>query len=149
MRYGWSLKESDWDQVFQAVRGHTWSRCKLRIPDIDRVPEHPGVYMICTPAGAEQPPVLGNLYNAIYVGRASNRLRDRFKSHCNTPSDDLRRAVRCFGPTPLEFWFLEVPAANVGGLETALIRCLGPSANRISGSDEPIRVSPRPPIRLT
>ena len=149
MRYGWSLKQSDWDRVLHAIQGHTWSRCKLRVPDTDRVPEHPGVYVICAQASAELPPVIGRLYNAIYVGRAQSRLRDRFKAHCNTPSDDLRKAVQCFGPTPLEFWSLVMPPAHVAGLETALIQCLGPSANRISGSDEPIRVSPQPPIRLT
>ena len=149
MRYGWSLKQSDWDRLFDATHGHTWSRCKLRLADTDRVPEQPGVYMICAPAAADLPPVLGRLYNAIYVGRARTRLRDRFRAHCSTPSDDLRRAVHCFGPKPLEFWSLVMPEAYVSGLETALIQCLGPSANRISGSEEPIRVSPKPPIRLS
>jgi hypothetical protein len=96
----------------------------------------------------EVPAPLGKLYNIIYVGRAETAIRDRFIAHCSMPNPDLRLAKQSFSNRSLDFWYAECRVADVAGIEAALIKCLGPSANSISGTSAAIRVVVQNPVSL-
>jgi hypothetical protein len=92
------------------------------------VPEDSGIYMLgsrCAATGLPDP-----LYNALYVGQASN-LRNRFLQHLRRPSPEVGRAAICFAG--LDFWFMRSDEDSLNRLEAMLIECLGPSANRQAG----------------
>lgn len=127
MRYGWSLRPADWEAVAQVLGAGPWYKVAFRQIQRRRIPEEPGVYMLGTrPAAAGLPP----LYNAVYVGQATN-LRSRFLQHLQRPSPDVDRAAMCF--PDLEFWFVKSDQMALNRLEAMLIECLGPPANRRAG----------------
>lgn len=139
MRYGWSIERSDWDSAPKEVlRTDRWRSVRLNSLERNRVPELPGVYLFCSsPPGRsrsmrlQDTDLFGLLYNVLYVGKATN-LRHRFLSHCGSPAEDIRKIRTCF-PEGLEFWFVSLNRDEIGNLESTLILCFGPPANRVSG----------------
>jgi len=148
MRYGWSLSKSAWAMLpLDARDGSRWRRVVLHQADEIRVPTNSGVYVVCA-----RPPVAGppakitskdlwhKLYGALYVGRSTN-LRRRFGEHCRTPKPEIMRCQELWG-VELHFWYLILDTALIETVESALIACLGPIANVVSG----IKVRLVPPI---
>lgn len=148
MQRGWSLDPDHWHAAMSKVAGE-WHKCLLRMLDRDSVPLTPGVYMICVRPPLGHSNIFDLLFNSVYVGKAEKRLRDRFKDHCTTPKPDIRKAKKCFGHQHLQFWFLQLEPELVSDAESALIRCLGPTANLISGTTPTIRAIARNPIPLS
>lgn len=127
MKYGWRLEAHKWQKLRHAARDCNWRRVYLERDYVSQVPARSGVYLIC--AAPDRIPVTGNimerLYNAIYVGQASD-LRSRFRQHVR----GYRKVVCAMSIfRRLDFWYSEVPEADIGGLEQDLLDTLGPTAN--------------------
>lgn len=132
MRYGWTLKATDWHKLAEITSGTTWGHTALDSLYRDTVPDEPGVYAICARAGTATDGLLCCLYDAVYIGKAELSLRRRFLEHCTKPKAELAQAAECFR-LPMDFWFTEADADIVAELESRLIDCLGPVANCIRG----------------
>ena len=140
MRYGWSLAKSEWGELpTELVNAAVWQFVQLNILEIDAVPQHAGLYVVCSLAPGRRRiatphpnDLFSWLYAALYVG-VSDNLQQRFRRHCNRPDEPMTRCMECFGES-LDFWFVSLDASVIRNAEARLIDCLGPSANRIRGS---------------
>ena len=133
MQNGWTLERKKWDCLLSVVTQTRWLKIRLVSLERDSVPEGRGVYAICVKLKTmnfTQNPFKA-LYEIIYVGQ-SNSLRRRFVEHCDYPKRGVEKAKKCFGDN-LEYWYTEVDLDCIDELETRLIGCFGPPANRISG----------------
>ena len=107
-------------------------------------PQKPGIYLICAPPPNQPAEFLsGNLYNAMYAGRATISLQRRFEDHCRRPDKNIQSVKQTCG-AKLDFWFSIVPAEKIIELEAVLIDCLGPSGNRQRGEIAAIILAPVP-----
>ena len=144
MQHGWTLEKQKWDQLLTVVSGTRWAKTQLNQLYRDSVPKGPGVYAICVKLS---PPNFNEslfkaLYEIIYVGQ-SNSLQNRFLVHCRRPDRGIEQAKKCFGDN-FEYWYTEVNPNRIDELETRLIECFGPPANRISGRIRAKIGNPRP-----
>ena len=138
MRYGWSLTEEDWNRLPDGiVRNEKWRAVQLTIGDDVSVPDGPGVYVVCSaPPGWQRSRSLSRelfefLYCPVYVGRSEN-LRRRFRQHCQVPKPELQESETLFKGI-LDFWFIRLETEQISQVESDLIRCFGPPANRVAG----------------
>jgi hypothetical protein len=148
MRYGWSLRPLDWAAVTDELGAALWRNVPFRQVQRQRIPEEAGIYMLgSTPRATGLP---ARLYNALYIGQATN-LRTRFLQHLRHPSPDVGRAGTCFDD--IDFWFIEVDSSSLNRVESMLIECLGPSANRRAGIaariGPPVVAGGAPPVEET
>ena len=130
IRYGWPLYSLDWEALPPEVQGDAqWQSSPLGYASRRSIPPTTGVYMMCVrpPAFRTMAAPFDDLFQVIYVGRARN-LRNRYAQHLNTPSPKVRAARVAYSDS-LRFWFLHIPAERISYVESALISCLGPSAN--------------------
>lgn len=130
MRKGWTLEKQNWNDLLTVLTGTNWARTKLDILYKNRIPERPGVYVICLNLGTmnfTQRP-FKDIYEIIYVGRSESSVQSRFVSHCNKPLRGVREAKDCFGNN-LEFWYTEVDYNKIREIEARIIQCFGPPAN--------------------
>jgi hypothetical protein len=135
LRRGWNLTRERWDTFTAIVSTYAttpWRRVRLEEVRRDSVPARPGIYAISAPVARSHANFPPNLDNVVYVGKAS-ALKSRFMTHCKQPAPQLQRAKHCFAHQ-LDFWFIESSADVIAELESALIECLGPSANLIGGA---------------
>ena len=133
MQNGWTLEKEKWNCLLSVVTGTRWLKTRLVSHEQDSVPPRRGVYAICVKLKTlnfTQDPFKA-LYEIIYVGK-SKSLRRRFKEHCDHAQRGVEMAKKCFGDN-LEYWYTEVDLDCIDQLETRLIGCFGPPANRISG----------------
>lgn len=133
MRYGWILKKKEWKYLVNTVLGTKWKRTNLNKAYRDGVPETSGVYVICTTIKNISINPFQKMYNAIYVGKEGVSLRRRFLEHCRPSNPEIMEAMKCFN-NDLDYWFAIVSPDKIDVIESCLIECLGPSANRMSGS---------------
>jgi excinuclease UvrABC nuclease subunit len=137
MQYGWTLDKGAWTKLITATRNRAWRRVSFSRLEKGQVPTEGGVYVFCAkPMSASfntaQRHLLRTLLNAVYVGQAVN-LRQRFDDHLRAPMDPMRAARAVFSTT-LEFWFTRASSTEeMCELESLLIECLGPPANRQRG----------------
>ena len=136
MTYGWTLSRKCWGRLFSAIGQRSWRKVPFSILEKSGVPDSYGVYVFCAKpfpmkkAAARH--LLNRLFNAVYVGQATN-LRQRFVSHCSRPMDPMIAVRDCFSHT-LEFWFTKLDSLEeLCEVESILIECLGPTANRQKG----------------
>lgn len=140
MRYGWSLKNSDWKKLpSDLLYGSIWQYVQLNMTNVDAIPRDAGVYLVCTlvPGRRRSSKVspndlFGYLYTSVYVGVSTN-LQERFKSHCRSPDELMKKSKECFGDG-LDYWFTKLEPSRIGAIEVHLIDCLGPPGNKIRGS---------------
>lgn len=144
MQHGWTLEKQKWDQLLTVVSGTRWSKTQLNQLYRDNVPEGPGVYAICVKLRTSNfsPNLFKTLYEIIYVGKSSS-LQNRFLGHCRRPERGIEQAKECFGDN-FEYWYTEIDPNRIDELETHLIECFGPPANRISGRIRARIGNPRP-----
>ena len=128
MRHGWCLDRAAWASATALDAGRQWSRRRFRLVDRSAIPDASGIYVLASGVAAEG--LLGQLYNALYVGQAKS-LRQRYLQHLARPSPDVRRAVHTFGT--LDYWWTLCAEPDLDALEARLIHCLGPTANRQAG----------------
>jgi hypothetical protein len=136
MTYGWTLNRECWSRFFLAIGSRTWCTVPFSILEKNAVPESYGVYVFCakpcTTGKATERHLLNYLFNAVYVGQATN-LRQRFVDHCNKPMEPMIAVRDCFAPR-LEFWFTKLDSLKeLCEVESVTIECLGPAANRQRG----------------
>lgn len=143
MQYGWSLDKTDWDTLIQLADGLNWYSCEFtRTQDI-RVPERPGVYLVCAP------PVIKITklgFNVLYSGSSKTSIRTRFKRHLNSPTPTMQKAMECFGHNQFRIHFLyaETTAEKAMSIEAKLIDCFGGRVNKIKG----FQASLLPPVSV-
>ena len=111
------------------VAAGSWRQVQFRQPLRHLIPHASGVYVLVA-RGRTPDKLLSNLYNAVYVGQASD-LHSRFLGHLRSPSPDVALAQICF--ESIDFWFVQVEPRDLNGVERCLISCLGPIANRQAG----------------
>ena len=133
MQHGWTLEKQKWDNLLINIGKTHWSKVQFNQLYQDLVPETPGVYAICARLRGFNQSLFTALYEIIYVGRSKDSLRNRFLTHCCRPERGVEQAKQCFDDR-LEYWFTEADSDQVANLETCLIECFGPPANRISGT---------------
>ena len=142
MKHGWALEKQEWDHLFKVVSETLWSKIQLNQLYRDSIPKSPGVYAICGRIPNFNQCLFKDLYNILYAGQ-SNSLYRRFLEHCNQPKREIEMARQCFGDS-LEYWYTVVDPDRIDELETRLIECFGPPANRIQGRTILARIgSPR------
>lgn len=136
MRYGWCLLEADWSALREELTHlPRWRSSQLLVANALRIPSgEPGVYVLCAPPSLNdersREDLLRALYGPLYVGRTED-LRRRFLEHCRAPQPRIESSLRIFGG--LDFWYCRVEQTLTRRVEARLIKCLGPSANRING----------------
>lgn len=130
MRYGWSLDESDWTNLQELLANTRWNRTYLEGIYKDRIPELPGVYIICSNTGSmgDMGPAVASLNNAIYVGQSIN-LKQRFANHVSGYGKVVK-AKSIF--RRLEYWWTLVESEKLNIFEQVLVNALGPSANEVN-----------------
>lgn len=136
MTYGWTLDKNLWKRLLDVVGKHAWRKVLFTRLEKDEVPECCGVYVFCTaPAltgDLDSKHLLRALFNAVYVGQTTN-LRQRFNEHWRKPMPPMSAVRACFSAT-LEFWFTVLNSEDdLWLVESTLIECLGPAANRQKG----------------
>ena len=136
MNYGWTLNKDSWKQLLSAIGERHWRKVPFTKFERIEVPEDYGVYVFCAkPCSAEAAGprhLLRALLNAVYVGQATN-LRQRYDDHWKHPMDPMHAVRSCFSNT-LEFWYTTLESQEeLCKVESTLIECLGPSANRQKG----------------
>lgn len=141
MRHGWSLDKSDWRTTDKDLVDRNWRRAPFIAVQHSMVPEQSGVYVICSPGLSASAGLFGLLYNALYVGQATD-LHSRFLQHRRTPGREIARMINCF--RSLDFWYTPAPEEDLNSVEATLIECLGPPANQQAG----IRVRVGTPERI-
>lgn len=143
---GWSLNLKDWQRLEGLFREHNqwipWRKVTLSPHNSFMVPNTPGVYGICAappvvsrprePNGNRQT-MFQELAVPLYIGMSETSLQRRFNDHCRRPSDDLRKAKRCYSQVKLAFWFAELDQEYIRLAEGLLIRCFGPPVNQVQG----------------
>jgi len=127
MRHGWNLDHEAWRSLQNIMKDYDWHRAPLETLYKSKVPESRGVYMICgcpkdIPVRGQ---VMNKLYNALYVGQASN-LRRRFQDHVRGYGNVVR-AKLIF--RKLDFWYCTTSDTEVNLAERQLMEAFGPSAN--------------------
>lgn len=143
MQHGWTLDKQKWQHLLTAVSRTRWSKTRLDQLYRDSIPESPGVYAICARVPDFNQFLFKALYEIIYVGKSNVSLHSRFLNHCHNPERGIEQAKECFGDS-FEYWYTEVSPDQVDELETRLIECFGPPANRISGRIRARLRNPRP-----
>jgi excinuclease UvrABC nuclease subunit len=130
MRYGWSLNESDWTNLQELLANTKWTRTYLEGTYKDKIPEQPGVYIICsnTVSMGDMGPAVASLNNAIYVGQSIN-LKKRFTNHVSGYGNVVK-AKSIF--RRLEYWWTLVESEKLNIFEQVLVNALGPSANEVN-----------------
>lgn len=147
---GWSINPKAWDALEQALlKWKAWNSVLLTKNDQSLVPERPGVYAICAQppyaTGKNRKTLFHSLATPLYIGRSESSIRSRFRVHCQTPTQQLRRAKQCYDRVNLSFWFIELPVSTVKDTEARLIKCFGPPVNNRDGT---ITGTIKPPIEV-
>jgi|688.fasta_scaffold169132_3 hypothetical protein len=125
---GWNLGLDAWKALEKEIESHSGGSFKLARAFAASVPEVSGIYIICLkprPGGAS---FLSSLYNAVYVGQATN-LRSRFKDHIDGKTS-VAPVLRAF--INLEYWYLRCAAEELNMLEKHIYDVIGPKANKVS-----------------
>ena len=135
MKYGWCLASPKWQSLRYELSLHpAWRTTPLLLANSPIVPTSSGVYALFAPPAFVREParrgLLDVIYAPVYVGR-SDDLRRRFLEHCRRPQERIEASLRAF--SGLDFWFCPVSRDATRSLESQLIECLGPAANRVSG----------------
>lgn len=127
MRYGWQLDKSRWEELADTCRDREWTKTYLEDVYKSSIPKTSGVYIICASLRYVLPPssLRDDLYNAIYVGQATN-LRRRFTQHVRGYRN-VPKALEAF--KRLDYWFTEVGLAELDDVEQSFLDTLGPTAN--------------------
>lgn len=143
MQHGWTLEKQKWNHLLEIVSGTRWSKTWLDQLYRDNIPESPGVYAICAKfkTSDSSQSLFKALYEVIYVGKSAVSLHSRFLDHCRKPERGIEQAKECFGDS-FEYWYTEVTPDQADELETHLIECFGPPANRIGGQKILARLGP-------
>lgn len=132
--HGWSSRASDWNRLEAATAGWDWQTVPFADDAAVSVPRLPGVYLICA-----QPPLQTTqwysdkeLRTVLYVGRAKENLRIRFKHHLKR-RDRLYRYRKLFFPH-VHFVFHEerdLTENQIADVEDALEQTFCPPCNEI------------------
>jgi len=145
MRYGWSIDPQAWSRADSEIQKLEWKKVFLLEHQAPLVPQGSGVYLMCVhppvSRNKDVPRPLAILYNAIYAGQ-SRILRDRFKTHAKSTSEDIESAKRAYGN--LDFWYAVVDSVDLNHLEALLLDVLGPTANRVNAPLQGKLGAPRP-----
>ncbi len=129
--HGWRSRLDVWEALGRLLSGITWCKVSFRPALKLQVPAFAGIYIL-----ASSPPVCvrglcaDSLYNALYVGKSVN-LRRRFMEHLHSPDWAMQDVKRVFS-RQIEFWHTAcaIKPAQLDMLESHLIHCLRPTANR-------------------
>lgn len=136
MRRGWTLDPQDWLRLWAALGStHKWRSVVMSDVSSEAVPNSPGVYALCSYPPGISSGVSGNLfaklYGAVYVGRTDD-LRSRFLQHCHSREELIVAARSCY--SQLHFWFTRMDEPKTKSIESLMISCLGPPANKNAGA---------------
>lgn len=136
--HGWSLDPQEWKNLRSALgENDAWAVVPFKDSYWASVAEKPGVYLVC---GA--PPVIDGkphttFCKPLYIGRAESSIRNRFIAHvgesCQSSIRELRTAY-IGSQIQLTFYYRVLPRKDVPIVESLLIDCYGPPANKIRGA---------------
>ena len=138
MHYGWTLDKAAWTKLIAATRDRAWRKVSFSRLEKALVPTEGGVYVFCAKpmsvsVNATQRHLLRTLLNAVYVGQAEN-LRKRFNDHLAGTNGSNASLPERFFPQLSNFGSHRARSAEeMCELESLLIECLGPPANRQRG----------------
>ena len=133
MRYGWVDVREEWDRLEAICPDLKWRKVLLSSNHKSSVTDKAGIYIIAAPPPGEAKRLAGGkLYNAVYIGQATN-IATRFSDHCVRPSPAVARIKRCWKGR-LDFWFSIVDEERLDEVEALMIDCFGPTANLQSGA---------------
>jgi len=136
VRRGWTLDTKDWGRLWTELGPDSkWRYVVMSDVNSEGVPRSPGVYALCShPPGAslgDPRNIFAKLYGAVYVGRTDD-LRSRFLQHCHSREELIVAARACY--SQLHFWFTRLDGAATKSIESLMISCLGPPANKHAGA---------------
>lgn len=134
---GWTVSAVAWEEFQAVLTEHAWRYLPFLPGEERSIPTRPGIYAICAPpvwkTCSNRPAgLITRLYNVHYIGQTLD-VRRRFTEHVLLKSDsDVQLLIQCYGRA-LEFWWTETTPSSLDAVESVLIQCLRPFANRISG----------------
>ena len=137
MEHGWSLDVAPWQNLrkFTSDKDLKWKSTPFDKFYKDRMPTSSGVYIICVRPPSDIP-VPQKFFSPIYVGKASESIRDRFMYHLSPQAmpkvKKARQVYKLWDNEPM-FQFVEVNKKYVAELESILIDCFGPTSNDVPG----------------
>ena len=137
MRKGWCIDREVWRRRRATLSVEVqWKTVLFARHHAHQVPTRPGVYVIAAPPPCVDGKPHASYTTPMYVGQASNSLRERFQSHtgpnCQPSVQDLHELYAGDRVT-LYFQYAVLAPELVPTAESLLIDCYGPPANRIRG----------------
>jgi hypothetical protein len=104
-----------------------WRFVALHPSSSTLIPERAGLYVI---ASARRVADLPLEFNPVYAGRSKN-LRRRLIDHADPWREHNVGVISALLSKDLEFWFTEVPLAQLNALERKLIQTINPAVNQV------------------
>ena len=137
--YGWSLDIEDWTNLRKTLNSMNldWKTTPLRKSREEAIPETCGIYLITGSMPLDVKQDYFDFKTPLYVGISAKNLRKRFLSHCKGELGGVRKLVRTWLPSDLDFLYASVDLqiddrsieTLIYDLETELMNAFGTPAN--------------------
>lgn len=110
--------------------GVTWSKAPFQKAAINSVPDAPGTYLVCAVSLAPFKSLNPAPMNIVYVGQASNSIRERFSYHLSSNAKPKMKKARSVYGNNLEFCWTQ--SNKFAEIELLIYDAFGPPINDTS-----------------
>lgn len=128
----WSLVDEPWLALRELLlsEGLTWSKAPFQKAAVNSVPTVPGIYLVCAMSLVPFVSLNPQPMNIIYVGQASNSIRERFNYHLSSNAKPkMKKARSIFGNNLVFCW---TQSAKFAEIELMIYEAFGPPINDTS-----------------
>jgi len=128
----WSLSHEPWLALRELLlsEGLTWSKAPFQKAAVNSVPAVPGIYLVCAMSLAPFASLNPQPMNIIYVGQASNSIRERFNYHLSSNAKPkMKKARSIFGNSLVFCW---THSRKFAEIELLIYDAFGPPINDTS-----------------
>ena len=142
VRAGWSKDKEDWVNLSKCVKRNNikWSILKnFSKGSIIKVPDRPGLYMLCSKPPENRTPKLSDLFTPLYIGK-SRHLKTRLKEHISDPQPRIKDVYKI--TSTLEVLYTTCNEKSLAEVEDCLIRAFGPITNLINAMGKVTELEP-------
>jgi hypothetical protein len=136
VRSGWSPKKEDWQRLSACINTHDikWIQLKsFSKGSVQKVPNLPGIYMLCSLPPENKEPTLNELFTPLYIGQTKRGLKIRLNEHISKPQSSIKDVFKINGN--LQVLYTTCKTASLDEIEDCLIRAFGPITNIINAKN--------------
>ena len=127
--HGWLMSREIWKRMAKSIRGLQWKETLFTAVGVRVLPQLPGLYVICvTPPFASPRFKRLALHNPMYIGKTDNLSR-RLGEHLDRPDKNIEQ-LRTQFCAELSLWYAEASIDRIETIETEMVFCFLPAANR-------------------